>query len=233
MIGAPLVYEGKVQGVITLSKLGINQFDENDLRLLEIIAGQAAIAFDRARLYEELRAEAVTDPLTGLYNRRYLMERFREEKSRAIRNRHMLAAIMMDIDKFKRVNDTYGHDAGDVVLRELARVTRSVVRAEDIVSRYGGEEFCVLLPETSLSDARHVVERLRAAIEAHQMPEEAGVQGITVSAGMALLDASDPGEELFSRADLAMYEVKHRGGNQVCVFDGGTFHFSDQDALSV
>ena len=102
--------------MITLSKLGVNQFDENSLRLLEIIAAQTAIAFDRARLYDELRTEAITDSLTKLYNRRYLLERFKEEKSRAIRNRHTLAAIMLDIDTFKRVNDRYGHDAGDVVL---------------------------------------------------------------------------------------------------------------------
>jgi diguanylate cyclase (GGDEF)-like protein len=225
LIGAPLIYEGRVRGVISLTRLGVNQFDENALRLLEIIAAQAAIAFDRARLYDELRTEAVTDELTKLYNRRYLLQRFKEEKSRAIRNHHNLIALMLDIDRFKAVNDSFGHDAGDIVLRELAGVTRAVVRAEDIVSRYGGEEFCVLLPEIPLDDAEQVAERLRAVIERHRLPDAAGVRHIEVSIGMAILRAQDEGNELFTRADLAMYEVKHVGGNRVCITDGADFRF--------
>jgi diguanylate cyclase (GGDEF)-like protein len=225
MMGTPLVYEGKVRGVITLSKLGINQFDENSLRLLEIISAQTAIAFDRARLYDELRTEAITDPLTKLYNRRYLLERFKEEKSRAIRNDHTLAAIMLDIDTFKRVNDRYGHDAGDVVLQEMALVIRAAVRAEDIVARYGGEEFCILLPEIPVDEAERVAERLRAMIQRRVLPETAGVRNVTVSVGMALLRRDDLGGELFSRADHAMYAVKHVGGNRVCIPDGNAYRF--------
>lgn len=223
MIGAPLIYQGRVRGVITLTKLGSGQFDQNSLRLLEIIAAQMAIDFDRARLYDELRAEAITDPLTGLYNRRYLTERYVEERSRAIRNRHALAAMMVDIDKFKRVNDTYGHDAGDVVLQELASVIRTVVRAEDIVARYGGEEFTILLPETSPDHALHLGRRLRQTIEAYALPQVAGVKHVTVSVGVALLDLDDDGMELFGRADQAMYHVKRAGGNQVCLDDEGSF----------
>jgi len=229
IVGAPLIYEGRGRGVITLSKLGTNQFDEDSLRLLEIIAAQAAIAFDRARLYEELRAEAITDPLTKLYNRRYLLERFREEKARAIRNQHTLAAMMLDIDKFKPVNDTFGHDAGDVVLQDLASVIRMVVRAEDIVTRYGGEEFCILLPEIPAEDAERVAERLRAVIERHHLPQAAGVQSITVSVGMSLFSPDDVGVELFSRSDLAMYAVKHVGGNRICVCEGARFRFLGAD----
>jgi diguanylate cyclase (GGDEF)-like protein len=231
LIGAPLIYEGRVRGVISLTKLGTNQFDENALRLLEIIAAQAAIAFDRARLYDELRTEAVTDELTKLYNRRYLSERFKEEKSRAIRNHHNLVALMLDIDSFKVVNDSYGHDAGDVVLRELAGVARAVVRAEDIVARYGGEEFCILLPEIPLDDAEQVAERLRVVVERHRLPDAAGVRHITVSLGMAILRPDDEGNELFSRADLAMYEVKHVGGNRLCISDGSGFRFLGPDPI--
>jgi diguanylate cyclase (GGDEF)-like protein len=225
MISAPLVYEGKVRGVITLTKLGVNQFDENSLRLLEIIAAQTAIAFDRARLYDELRTEAITDALTKLYNRRYLLERFKEEKSRAIRNGHTLAAIMLDIDTFKRVNDRYGHDAGDVVLQEIALVIRAAVRAEDIVARYGGEEFCILLPEIPVEEAERVAERLRAMIERRVMPESAGVRGVTVSVGMALLRDDDQSAELFTRADHAMYTVKRVGGNKVSISEAESFRF--------
>jgi len=225
MIGVPLVYEERVQGVITLSKLGVNQFDEGDIRLLEIIAGQAAIAFDRVRLYEELRTEAVTDPMTGLYNRRYLFERFKEEQARAVRHTHVLAAIILDIDKFKSVNDRYGHAAGDLVLQELAALIRQVVRTEDIVARYGGEEFCILLPEIPLADAEQVAERLRIYIEEHDLPEAAGVKRVTASVGMALYSPGDRETDLFTRADLAMYAVKHRGGNLLCIAEGETFRF--------
>lgn len=224
LIGTPLIYEGKVHGVVTLSKLGINQFDDNAVRLLEIIAAQTAIAFDRVRLHDELLTEAVTDELTKLYNRRHLLNRFNEERSRALRNEHTLAALILDIDKFKLVNDRYGHDAGDVVLRDLAVVIRAVVRAEDIVARHGGEEFCVLMPETSPDDAQKAAERLRAAIERRHLPEAAGVRNITVSVGLALLSPEDEGMEVFTRADLAMYEVKHLGGNRVCLCDGASFH---------
>jgi diguanylate cyclase (GGDEF)-like protein len=228
MISAPLVYEGRVRGVITLSKLGVNQFDENSLRLLEIIAAQTAIAFDRARLYDELRTEAITDALTKLYNRRYLLERFKEEKSRAIRNRHTLAAIMLDIDGFKRVNDRYGHDAGDVVLIELGLVIRAAVRAEDIVARYGGEEFCILLPEIPVDEAERVAERLRVMIEQQVLPVEAGVAQVTVSVGMALLRDDDLALELFTRADHAMYAVKRAGGNRASVSEATEFRFIDR-----
>lgn len=225
MIAAPLQYEGKVRGVISLSKLGTHQFDENSLRLLEIIAAQTAIALDRARLYDELRTQAITDELTNLYNRRYLLERFKEERSRAVRNKHTLAAMMVDIDKFKVVNDTYGHDAGDVVLQDLATVIRAVVRAEDVVSRYGGEEFCVLLPEIPLDQVEQVAERLRSVIERRRLPEKAGATKITASVGISLLSPEDEETEIFSRSDQAMYEVKRVGGNRVCVCDARGFHF--------
>ncbi|MGI8826572.1 MAG: diguanylate cyclase [Chloroflexota bacterium] len=221
MIGAPLLYEGSVRGAITLSKLGVRQFDQNSLRLLEIVAAQMAIAFDRAHLYQELRAEAITDPLTSLYNRRYLSERYVEERSRALRNQHTLAAMMVDIDKFKHVNDTYGHDAGDLVLQDLARIIRTTVRAEDIVARYGGEEFCILLPEIPPDDAVQLGSRLRDVIEQHDMPNAAGVQRITVSVGIALLRPGDDTMEVFARADQAMYRVKRAGGNRVCLDNGG------------
>jgi diguanylate cyclase (GGDEF)-like protein len=217
MIGAPLIYEGRVQGVITLTKLGIDQFDANDQRLLAIIAGQAAIVFDRARLYAELVKDAMTDPLTGLFNRRYLKERLKEERSRAMRTGQGLAAIMLDIDRFKRVNDRFGHDAGDVVLRELAGVIARVVRVEDIVARYGGEEFCVLVPEIPEADAEGVAERVRAAVAGHRLPPAAGVDAVSVSVGIAHLAPEDDEDSLFSRADQAMYAGKRLGGNMVWV----------------
>jgi diguanylate cyclase (GGDEF)-like protein len=132
---------------------------------------------------------------------------------------------MLDIDTFKRVNDRYGHDAGDAVLQEIALVIRAAVRAEDIVARYGGEEFCILLPEIPPEEAERVAERLRAMIERRLLPAAAGVRSVTVSVGLALLRPSDAGAELFTRADHAMYAVKHVGGNRVCVPDGTAYRF--------
>lgn len=220
ILSVPMAYEGRVRGVISLSRLGKSQFDENAMRLLEIVGAQAAIALDRARLYEKLRAEAITDAVTRLYNRRYLVERFGEERSRAARSERALSALMLDIDRFKLVNDTHGHDAGDVVLQELARLVRLLVRREDVVARYGGEEFCVLVPGAPIPHVLAMAERLRRSIECHTFAPEAGVRSISVSVGVATLMPDDSAHELFSRADRAMYEVKRRGGNGVCLSAG-------------
>lgn len=230
VIGAPLIYEGKVRGVITLTKYGIARFDQNELHLLRIIAAQGALAFDRARLYAELRTDAITDPLTGLYNRRALRERLSEEHSRAVRNHHSLVAIMVDIDQFKRVNDRWGHDAGDVVLAELARLIKVVVRAEDVVARFGGEEFCVILPEIPLDFAIRVAERLRATIAGHEMPVDAGVGSITASVGLASLDEGELEAELLSRADRAMYHAKKTGGNSTAIHESGSLRSVPREA---
>jgi diguanylate cyclase (GGDEF)-like protein len=130
---------------------------------------------------------------------------------------------MLDIDKFKRVNDEHGHDAGDVVLIELGSVIRRVVRQEDIVARYGGEEFCILVPETPMADAAGMAERLRRAIASEVLPAEAGTRQVTVSVGMAAMVPSDREQEVFTRADAAMYAVKRQGGNHTCIAleDGG------------
>jgi diguanylate cyclase (GGDEF)-like protein len=221
-----LIFEDRVQGVLTLSQLGTEQFDEGALRLLQIVAGQVAIVVHRARLYDELRTDAITDPLTQLYNRRYLIERLKEEQARASRSRQEVAAIMLDLDKFKQVNDRYGHDAGDAVLQAMAGIIRAVVRTEDIVARYGGEEFCVLLPDVAPGEAEQVAERLRAMIEKTRLPATAGIRQMTVSVGVARLAPEDQGTELFSRADAAMYQGKRAGGNVVVVAELGGLRIS-------
>lgn len=217
LIAAPLAYEGSVRGIITLWRSGAQPFDDDALRLLEIIAAQAAIALDRCRLYKELRIQAVTDELTGLYNRRYLLERFGEERARALHHDHPLAVILLDIDGFKQVNDAYGHDAGDGVLRELAGVIRAEVRAEDIVFRYGGEEFCIVLPEISTVDAENVANRLRHIIAHSRLPDVPESQRVTASIGLAFLQPDDTGAEVITRADRAMYELKRSGGDGLSV----------------
>jgi diguanylate cyclase (GGDEF)-like protein len=128
---------------------------------------------------------------------------------------------MLDLDKFKGVNDRFGHDAGDAVLAAVAQVIRQVVRAEDIVARYGGEEFCVLVPEIPPGEAEQVAERLRARIARTRLPAEAGISRVTVSVGVAHRAGEDTTTELFSRADAAMYQAKRAGGNAVCIAHAG------------
>lgn len=217
VVAVPLMHHGCVSGVITLGKEGPGSFDENTVRVVENIANHAAIGFDRCRLYEELRLQATTDELTGLYNRRVLSRRLGEESSRALRNGHPLAALMIDADNFKTINDRYGHDAGDAVLKGLAQLFRLQMRTEDIVARYGGEEFLILLPEVDLLGASSVADRLCRMIAAERLTADAHVPNIQVSIGIAVLKESDTGDELISRADLAMYEAKRNGGNQFSI----------------
>ncbi|HEX6510623.1 MAG TPA: GAF domain-containing protein [Chloroflexota bacterium] len=229
LLCAPLLSEGQVRGVLTLTKLGSDQFDENALRLLEIIAAQTAIAFDRARLYAVLHTEARTDPLTQLANRRSLIERLEQECSRARRSGEDVACLMLDIDTFKAVNDRFGHDAGDQVLRELARLLRRELRAEDLIARYGGEEFCVLATDLGQEEAVRLGERIRRLVVTSVLPAEVGVRRITVSVGISLFRIGDRGEELVTRADQALYQVKARGGNAVCLALPTGFQLLDPD----
>jgi diguanylate cyclase (GGDEF)-like protein len=166
---------------------------------------------------ERLRAQAVTDELTGLYNRRYLWNAMEAELTRARRKKMPMAVMLFDIDHFKKLNDLWGHQAGDMVLQCIAKVVRRVVRGTDIVARYGGEEFIVVMPEASEEVALLRARELRARIA--EMPlsyEGSSLGGITVSIGIGLsADASQSGDVLVREADAAMYEAKTRGRDQV------------------
>jgi diguanylate cyclase (GGDEF)-like protein len=215
---APLSFAGKAFGVLTaINQAGEAEFSRHDLILHEAMANQAAIAIENARLFEEVQRLAVTDDLTGLKNRRGFFEVARRELERATRTGRPLSALMLDIDGFKRVNDTYGHAVGDEVLRHLAERCRRAVRDIDLVGRYGGEEFAVLLPETDLKTALEVAERVRSSIGDTPFDTEVGPLPIRVSVGLALLedDSEQTVESLLDRADTAMYLVKQAGGDDV------------------
>jgi len=172
---------------------------------------------ERRKLMEELERLSITDDLTRLYNHRYFREKFRYEYLRATRYRQPLSCIMADIDFFKTVNDTYGHPAGDEVLKAVAGAIRRAVRDVDIVTRYGGEEFAVLLPNTSPAGARSCAEHVWSAIGAASIRLPQGVIHITASVGVATLDRSCRAEEdLLRHADQALYAAKRRGRNNVC-----------------
>ena len=178
-----------------------------------MLALQAAEAVVRTRLYEQAERLATTDGLTGLLNRRTFNSLLDRRWREAQRYRRQLSLLLLDIDHFKRVNDTHGHPAGDAVLRGVARLLQKCARETDAVARYGGEELAVVLPETDADGARAIAERIRRTIEAAQHPTEQGVLRVTVSIGIATTARSP--EELVESADKALYRAKQSGRNRV------------------
>lgn len=171
-----------------------------------------------SQLYEEVRILSVTDPLTSLYNRRYLVERLKDEVDRCNRYGRSLSFMMADIDHFKKYNDTYGHQRGDELLKMVAGEFRHLMRKLDFVARYGGEEFAVVMPETGFQEALHLAERIRESIRMLSVPGDKSLQGerITVSIGIAELPihATDM-ESLIREADRALYRAKNEGRDRV------------------
>jgi two-component system cell cycle response regulator len=229
-VGDPLV-PGEAQGtaasatlgVLALyDRLGLDEFDDADLLTLRTFAGQAGVAVHNVRVHEEAQRLSLTDPLTGLWNYRYLRESLRREVERAHRFGHTLSVLMLDIDHFKAVNDTYGHAAGDAVLGEFARRIRIGLREVDVAFRHGGEEFVVLLPETDGYGGVIVAERLGAAIRDIPVPIDArrlNPQGhpvdripISVSIGIAVFpEHGTTAQQVLDAADDALYAAKNAG----------------------
>ncbi len=172
-----------------------------------------------SKAQEKINKLAITDELTGLYNRRYFRKVFKDELKIAKRYRHSYGCLMMDVDHFKKVNDTYGHYAGDIILRKLGKLLKANSRESDIVARYGGEEFINLLPETDIVGASIVAEKLRAEIEAASIKVGEIEIKITVSIGISCFDATkkdDPStDQLISAADNALYKAKENGRNRI------------------
>lgn len=168
---------------------------------------------------EELQLLATRDCLTGLSNRRDFLERARQEEKRVKRTKRTFAFIILDIDHFKNVNDTYGHECGDKVLVGVARALEKALRAQDILARWGGEEFVCLFPETEVEGAKHAAEKIRAAVETHCHECSDASVSVTVTLGVCMYDGSCSIEECIRRADSALYIGKDRGRNQVVMSD--------------
>ncbi|MFL5675581.1 MAG: diguanylate cyclase [Chloroflexota bacterium] len=213
----PLVAKGQSIGLVELISNRPISYDDDRLGLARTMANEAAMALENARLYEDARALADRDPLTGFYNHRFLHERLGEEVVRAQRARRPLSVLMLDLDDFKLVNDTFGHLFGDRVLTWTAELIRSTLRASDIPARYGGDEFAIILPETDGDDARRAAERI---LDAFRDRAFVGEQRGPVPIGASIGVATFPGEartatELIAGADEALYRVKRDGGHDV------------------
>jgi diguanylate cyclase (GGDEF)-like protein/PAS domain S-box-containing protein len=216
-LGVPVVFRDHVTGLIALYNSGERPFTEADARVAELFANQVAIALDNSRRVEQMEHQAVTDQLTGLYNRRAFADMAEKEVGRARRYQRPLALILFDIDHFKNVNDTHGHLVGDQVLRILTEKVTKTTRSTDFVCRYGGEEFIVLMPEAGREEALAMAERLREMVSGITVVAAEGTLSMTISLGVAALG---PGEDetlegLIGRADKAMYEAKAAGRNTV------------------
>jgi diguanylate cyclase (GGDEF)-like protein len=215
----PLTAQGKVFGCLTSEAVESSAFNEANIRFASALANEASVALENARLFREVERLSLTDPLTGLRNRRGFLDDARRNVELTIRHKHPLSVLMLDIDHFKRVNDTYGHATGDKVLTGIALVCRKHMRTTDLLARFGGEEFCFLLPETTSQNALLLAERLRTSIAAAGFEAEAQSFSVTVSIGISeCIGEKDSIEKLLARSDEALYQAKNTGRNRVVIW---------------
>ncbi len=211
---APITFKSVPLGLIVLATSG--HFERDSIRLLEQLRADLALAVNNALAHDRLERLAAVDPLTDAYNRRFGLARLREEFSRAVRAENPLGVLMLDIDRFKTVNDTYGHVVGDRVLRAVAAACRRVLREGDVLIRYGGEEFLVLLPGAGPADVRHIGDRVRRAVAETSVEDGELRVGVTVSLGGATYrESTDSTDALVALADGALYEAKEGGRNRL------------------
>ncbi|HYS08350.1 MAG TPA: diguanylate cyclase [Myxococcales bacterium] len=215
MMALPLIQRGAAIGVVCLETQ--RPYSDAEVRLALSLTQPAAMAVENARLFDEVQRLATLDGLTGTFNRRHFMQMAQIQYDNARRLGHPLTAMMLDVDHFKRVNDRHGHHVGDQVLRTLAERCKSALRSGDVLGRYGGEEFAILLPGTTQQNAATVLaERIRRKVAEDPIETDAGAVKITVSVGVAAMDEETRHpEDLFKRADAALYEAKQAGRNRV------------------
>jgi len=212
---APIMNKGKLTGILYMeNNLIVGAFSPERLKLLRVISAQAAISLENARLFEL----ATTDGLTKLFVHRYFQLLLDQEIHNHQRFKRPFSIVMMDIDDFKDVNDTYGHQTGDKVLRHVARAIKNNTRAVDVAARYGGEEFVLILPETDLDNARVAAEKIRGFVEQMEVAHGLETIRVTISLGIATFPRhAEDKQSLIRSADGALYTAKRSGKNRVCV----------------
>ena len=233
-ISYPITISGRKVGVLNVTdKSGGGAYDEVDLSLLELIGPQVALALERAEWQEratEFQLMSITDSLTGLPNRRYLEERLAEELNRSKRYDYVMSFLMIDIDDFKAYNDKNGHQAGDLALQITAHCLKGALRSADVASRYGGEEFCILLPQTAISEAGVIADRIRQRVGTTHFPhgKSQPLGKVTISVGVSTFSKNvDTSENIIAAADRALYEAKRLGKDRVEFYEKPSADYTD------
>ena len=213
----PLVYNDIPIGVLVLTSM--KNYSEESVSRIGMLSQNLSLALHNAIIHEQMQRLAAIDPLTGLLNRRYGMIRLREEYSKAVRSEGSLGIVMFDIDFFKKVNDTYGHLAGDRVLVRISKLVKPILREGDVLMRYGGEEFCAILPGASVEDSLKMSERIRFAVQESKVVYSEFEIKVTLSLGISSYPESDTEheQELLAAADEALYISKESGRNKSTV----------------
>jgi diguanylate cyclase (GGDEF)-like protein len=211
-LDVPIKASDAVLGVLIVEAPRVDAFGQDDFDVLQAVANQLAVALENVRLYSEQQQLAMTDDLTGLFNRRYFLKLAQREFLRAHRHQSPCAVLMIDLDGFKRVNDTFGHSGGDDALRRVAKTLASQVRAVDVIARYGGDEFVILLPDCRLPGARQIAIRLQEQSKTLQISNEDQSASLSFSVGIAVaaLTPEETLDSLLTRADAEMYQVKQQ-----------------------
>jgi diguanylate cyclase (GGDEF)-like protein len=216
----PLAVEGGIVGCISLNSDQPNAFDAQDLQFFSVIGYQMAATLKHFQRFSSVKTMAIYDTLTNLYNRRSFEERLGTETQKSFYSGTPLSLVMLDIDHFKRVNDTFGHIEGDKVLCEIASLLKNSLRKIDTVARYGGEEFVLILPGAGLEESMMIAERIRRLVEKTRVQVGQVQINLTVSLGISNFPIHRPRskEELVKMADQALYDAKRGGRNKVCIF---------------
>jgi diguanylate cyclase (GGDEF)-like protein len=224
----PLKIKDAVIGLIIADNIFTQKpITPEDIKIFTMLADQAALAIENSRLYEMVVQKSLTDPVTDLWNHRFFQEKLSEEMTRAYESKRSLSLAMIDIDNFKSFNDTYGHQHGDKILREMAMILKECSREKDHLCRYGGEEFAIIFVETNKIQGLEIAERLRKRIAGHPFSSLDGQQPLklTVSVGVASFpEDTDVKEKLIAFADKAMYIAKFSGKNQTCTIPPDQTH---------
>ncbi len=217
IISAPLTSEHKIMGILRIDAAGINKFDQSDLRFLDIIADLSSVSLENAILYEKVETLAIHDSLTGLYVHEYFIERLENEVKSSLRNNIAISLVMLDLDNFKAYNDKYGHSAGDLILKHVSSILCSFARPGDVISRYGGEEFALLLLNRDKAEAAKIAEDIRKAIGNTPFVLRRIKTQMTVSIGVASCPSEEKmAKEIIRLADSRLYRAKEEGKNRVC-----------------